>query len=488
MTTRELKPGPLAARRLAGSAAILLAVTGVVWLLPRLGVSLTTLRIDPSTRVAFTQRWGVVAVGIAAAFFLAKLLDYVVFDLLQRKRREAPVPALLRQIIGIAVFLIGASVVFKTVLSMNLTALLTTSAIITAVIGLALQDTLGNLFAGLALHLERSLHVGDMVRAGETYGTVEELSWRTIKLRTLEGNVVLVPNALAGRERLEIYPRPGRPMARVLRVGLEYEASPERAREALQTALRNVPGIAKHPDPVIYLRNFDDHAISYEVRYWLDDYAHLLEVDSRVRERVWYALDRAGIKIAYPIVRQHQYAAGPLLPASRSDGLAAALGAIPLFAPLSEPERERLARGAEERRFGPEEVIVREGEAGTSMFLVESGRVAVSLHDASGASRKLTVLEPGSAFGEISLLTGEPRTATVRALTETRLIEIEKETLAPILEENPLLVEALETTMHERRRGAAEFLEAHREASSEAAERLALATRIARFFGLRATH
>ncbi len=485
LTTRELRLGPLAARRLAAPAAILAAVAGAVWLLPRLGVPLTATRLDPMTRAVVTQRWGAVAIGIAAAFFVARFLDYAVFDLLLRRRGASPVPALLRQLIGIAVFLIGVSLVFKTVLAMSLTALLTTSAIITAVIGLALQDTLGNLFAGLALHLEKALRVGDMVRAGESFGVVEELSWRAIKLRTLEGNVLLVPNALAGRERLEIYPRPGRPVARTLRVGLEYETSPARAREALEGALRSVAGVVKNPEPVAYLRGFDDHAIAYEVRYWLEDYARLLEVDSRVRERVWYALDRANLKIAYPIVRQHQYAAGPLARPSGRDAVASILPEISLFAPLSQPERERLAAGASERRFGPEEIVVREGEGGASMFLVQSGRVAVSLNDASGSSCRITILEPGSAFGEISLLTGEPRTATVRALTETRLVEIGKETLAPILEENPRLVEALEATMRERRRGAAEFLEAARGAASEPAERVALAPRIARFFGLR---
>jgi CRP-like cAMP-binding protein len=271
-----------------------------------------------------------------------------------------------------------------------------------------------------------------------------------------------------------------------LRVGLDYDASPERAREALESAMRSIPGIVKHPAPVVYLRTFDDHAITYEVRYWLDDYARLLEVDSKVRERVWYSLDRANLKIAYPVVRQHQYAAGPLARASGEEDLLSNLAATPIFEPLSDSERERLAAGATVRRFGPDEVVVREGESGRSMFLVQSGRLAVSLHDVSGVSRKLTMLEPGAEFGEISLLTGEPRTATVRTVTEARLIEIDKDTLAPILEENPALVETLESTMRERRQEAAEFLVRAAPSGAEAAERVALAGRIARFFGLRA--
>jgi len=158
---------------------------------------------------------------------------------------------------------------------------------------------------------------------------------------------------------------------------------------------------------------------------------------------------------------------------------------VELFSELSEEHRARLAMGARERRFGPTEIVVREGDAGSSMFLVVSGRVAVSVHGGTGESRRLTILEPGAAFGEISLLTGDPRTATVRAMTETTLLEIEKETLAPILQDHPSLVESLERSMQERRRGTTEALEAARVKGSTVEAPLPLGARMARFFGLR---
>jgi small-conductance mechanosensitive channel len=92
-----------------------------------------------------------------------------------------------------------------------------------------------------------------MVRHGDGYGVVEELSWRAIKMRTMEGSIVLVPNSVAGREQLEVFPRPGRPIARVMHVGLEYDASPEKAIETLQECVSGVPGIAASPEPIAYL-------------------------------------------------------------------------------------------------------------------------------------------------------------------------------------------------------------------------------------------
>ncbi len=468
---------PLVIRRLAGPILLALLVLGGVALLSALGV--------PTTDERQNRNYGALAVGIAFALVITRLLDYLFFDLVFRLRRRTSAPALLRQLVGLLIFGVCVAALFKLVLpDVSLGAVLTTSAIITAVIGLALQDTLGNLFAGLALHLEKTVQVGDMVRHAETYGTVEELSWRAIKLRTVEGNLLLIPNSVAGRDSLEIYPRPGRPIARFLRVGLEYDASPERAREVLRGAVAGIPGVAARPEPVAYVKSFDAYAVNYELRYWLEDYSRYLEVDSEVHERVWYALSRARLTIAYPVIRQHQYRAPNLEPPERQPAIAAVIEKAALFARLSEDQRGRLVDASSERQYAPGETIVKEGERSSSMFLVESGSVAVSIQGARGESRDLTVLGAGAAFGEISLLTGEPRTATVRAVSETTLVEIEKESLAPILREHPQLVQELEATMEERRRHAAGEFDASRGRAATAEERVPLAERIARFFGL----
>jgi small-conductance mechanosensitive channel/CRP-like cAMP-binding protein len=479
-----MKPGtpleeriPLFVRRLAGPLAVAIAVLVSIALLSALGISTVDARMH--------RNYGALAVGIACALIITRLLDYLLFDVAFRLRRKTAAPALLRQLIGLLIFGICVAILFKLILpDVSLGAVLTTSAIITAVIGLALQDTLGNLFAGLALHLEKTVQVGDMIRHAETFGVVEELSWRAIKLRAVEGNLLLIPNSVAGREQLEVYPRPGRPIARILRVGLEYDAPPERAMAALLGAAAGVPGLAARPEPAVYLKSFDASAVTYELRYWLEDYSRYLDVDSRVHERVWYALDRADLKIAYPVIRQHQYGAGKLERPSRRPQIDSAIEHAALFSRLPHEQRQRLVDASGERRYAPGETIVKEGDRSSSMFLIESGSVAVSIQGATGENRELTVLEAGAAFGEISLLTGDPRTATVRAVSETTLVEIEKDSLAPILREHPQLVSELEATMEERRRHAADQYDASREQTGKAEEPVPLSERIARFFGL----
>jgi small-conductance mechanosensitive channel len=462
-------------RRMGAPIAILLAVTGVVAAFAALGVDTT----DALRHVNYAA----VALGLAIAFVVTRLLDVAVFDVGSRLRGRTPPPDLLRQIVSIVVFGIALAIVFKQTMAADLGALLTTSAIIPAVIGLALQDTLGNLFAGLALAMEKTVQVGDMVRSGETIGIVEQLSWRAIKLRSLDGNLMLIPNSVAGRDRLEIFPRPGPPVARSVRVGLDYHVAPAAAREAIEGAVRHLPGLAAVPAPKAYLKGLDESSVHYELRYWLADYAHMLEIDSQVRERMWYALERAGLEFAYPVIRQHQYNAGPLPRTSRADAIAATIAGFDLFESLSAAEIQAITAGAVERRYAVGETIVREGDPGSSMFLIQAGRCGVTGRGDLDDSQHLALLEPGMAFGEIALLTGEPRTATVRTMIETTLVEVRKETLAPILEGNPALVEKLDATMKGRLRHAANIFDATRETQRVEVQE-PLAARIRRFFGL----
>jgi small-conductance mechanosensitive channel/CRP-like cAMP-binding protein len=470
-------PSPAAesVRRILPSLLFFVVVAGVIALLARSNIHLTDAR--------GAKDYGAFAVGLAGALLVTRLVEVALFDVGYRLRRSGPAPELLRQLVSLLVFGFLLGLLCKVILSVSLPALLTTSAIITAVLGLALQETLGNLFSGIGLAIEHTVQVGDMVRTGENFGLVEQLSWRAIKVRTMEGNALVIPNSVASRDRLDVFRRGGAPMARFLRVGLEYDASPAQARSCLEAAARDATGVAAHPTPVAYVHAFQDSSVVYELRYWLDDFARYLEIDSRVRERAWYRLEREGLPFAYPVLRAHQYDYGSA-PASDANRVLREIEANDLFRPLTDEERRRLAGGARLVRFGEGETVVREGDTTSAMFLIASGRATVSVHGGVADSRKVAVLEPGSAFGEISLLTGEPRLATVRSLTESALVEIDKSTLAPILRANPSLVAKLDRIIEERRQHTADRRAEPGEIPS-AVDAQPLGERIARFFGLK---
>jgi small-conductance mechanosensitive channel/CRP-like cAMP-binding protein len=466
-----------ALRRLAVPLIFLAVVAAAVWAAGALGIPTSSPGGEGGTR-----DYGKLAIGIAAAVLAIRILDLIFFEAVPRVRGRSPAPALLRQLSALLLFGIAVAALFQATLSMSLATVLVPSAIITAVIGLALQDTLGNLFSGLALAMERTVTAGDVIHTGGAFGVVEELSWRTIKLRTPEGNLLLLPNSMAGRDRLEVYPR-GRAIARRIEVSVDDVVSPAMVRGVLEGAVRGVSGVAEKPEPVAYLRLLSGGSEVFELRYWLEDYARFLEVDARVHERVWYALARAGVRLALPVIEQRQFAGGPLqLPRAPADA-AAAISGLDLFGALSPEERTALTAGAAVQRFGPGEIVVREGEPGDSMFLIAAGTVNVSVHGDGDTSQRVAGLGPGQSFGEQSLLTGERRNATVRAAGEVVLIEIEKQDFAPVLAANPSLCEALEKIMTERRQYSADVLSSRPAAAAH--ERQDLAGRIARFFGLR---
>ena len=230
----------------------------------------------------------------------------------------------------------------------------------------------------------------------------------------MQGHTVLIPNILASRERLEVFRRGGPPMARVLRVGLEYDLPPARARAVLEAALRNLPGLAPHPAPRALLHTFADWSVSYELRYWLEDYARYFESTPRCASASGMRSSAEGSpsptrSFASTSTPQDRFPGptGPGPSPRRSTAASSSRRCPRTSAPRSRPERapcrtrpvrRSCARARRRRRCSSS----------------RPGGPAVSVAAGTAASQKLALLDPGSAFGEISLLTGEPRTATVR--------------------------------------------------------------------------
>jgi small-conductance mechanosensitive channel/CRP-like cAMP-binding protein len=470
---RAKRRAPLLLRRVIGPLLLSIAVTVAVLLIRRLQMS--PLRDE-------THDWGAFVIGLALLLVATRLVNYVMFDVVFRLRRRTEAPSLLREMAAIVVFSIGLAVLLKDLLAVHLTTVLATSALITAVIGLALQDTLGNLFAGMALHAERSLQVGDMVRIGDAVGYVEALSWRAIRVRTLLDSVILLPNSAAARDRLEVFPRSAAaPIAYSLKIGLDYSTPPTKAIAVLRETAAAVPGVAAVPPPRAYAVNFADFSIVYELRVWLEDYSMFLPVESAIRERLWFALKREGISIPFPISVRYQYQrVWEEPPAPPPPPI---LDRVDLFGPLAPEEREALRSRLVHVSFAPGEPVVEQGARADSLYVVESGELAVFVAGADGASVEVGQLGPGDAFGEMALLTGEPRTATVKAKTAASLYRIDKDALAPLLKLHPgLAVELSRLVAGRRSINEAMLASSARPAAPE--DQTSVLVRIARYFGL----
>ncbi len=410
-----------------------------------------------------------------------RAINSLVFGLGYRWRRGYEASSLMRNTFSIVIYIIVFAILFKRFYpGTDLGALFTTSAIFGVIIGLALQDTLGNLFAGISLQADKPFQVGDVITLGQWTGVVESVTWRGIKIRTFANHIVLLSNTSVGKEAIEVCPRDNL-NARLVFFNTLYTDSPAKTIHIVREAVREADNVSQKIRPIVRIRNFNDSSVDYEVKYWLDDYAKYNDTDALVRQRIWYAFRRAGINFAFPtrtmIVERKSKGDG-----MRADGseFIERLNAVDIFAPLSAEETARLAKNSVRRVFAPGETVIRAGDEGSSMFVVHEGKVKVQIND-NGKPRTVTVLNEGDFFGEMALFTGEPRTANVVAAEETEVLEIGFQAMKHLFDTNPDLVEALSHTIAERR---ADLKAKSEDATPIEVESEGILSAVKRFFGI----
>jgi small-conductance mechanosensitive channel/CRP-like cAMP-binding protein len=399
----------------------------------------------------------------------AAIINLVVISLinpLRTDRVREHFPAIVQDAIVIGMLLVVATFVFKE-------QLLTTSAVGAVVVGFALQDTLGNAFAGLAIQSERPFNVGHWIRVGEFEGRVSEITWRATRLRTKSGNFIIVPNNIIAKEAIINYSEPAVPTRLELEVGASYAASPALVKEAIQEAMTQSQYVLTSPAPDALLVGFDASAMNYRARFWVDDY----EVDERARDAVrvaiYYAFARRNIEIPFPIQveysREWPTPDAGTLEAERKH----VIEGVDLFSTLSDRQRSEMAHGSVAKTYGDGEAIVRQGQTGASMYVVCSGSVAVVLEP---DGREVATIQAGGYFGEMSLLTGEPRSATVVARGEVVVLEVDAELFRRLGVHSPNAIEQVGLSAMARR---AE-LDRARSAAKDSAASEAPATFLAR--------
>src|SRR5438270_196007 len=418
------------------------------------------------------------------AYFGVRVVNAALFDFAFRLRRGYEAPSLVRNIFTLIAFTVLFVLIFKSLYSdVQLGAIFTTSAIFGVIIGLALQDTLGNFFAGISLHADRPFQVGDVIVVGQQKhtGVIESITWRAIKIRTFSNHVVLVANSSAAKEAIEVAPR-NNLNARHVFFGTLYTDSPAKTIHVVREAVRDADNVSPKITPIVRIRNLGESSIDWEIKYWLEDYAKYNDTDALVRQRIWYALRRSGLSFAYPtrtIQLERKVAPKPV---TADEQIADRLSAVDIFSPLSTEELQKLAAATVGHVFAPGETLIRAGDEGSSMFVVHNGRVQVQVTE-NGRPRPVAVLSEGDFFGEMALFTGEPRTANVIAVEETEVLEIGHPAMKHLFETNPDLAESISWTIAERRASLAAGSQKLAQASIE--ESAGLLSSIKRFFGLR---
>jgi small-conductance mechanosensitive channel/CRP-like cAMP-binding protein len=392
-----------------------------------------------------------------AAIAAVALLGTLFFDVLLPLVKMRP-PRILRDL-AIAAGSIAATLAVLSSGKVEVVGIVATSAVLTAVVGWALQDTLANVMGGLALQIDRSIEEGDWATWGEHTGIVREVGWRQTSLETRNGDLLVVPNSAFMKSAVLLRgKRKGSAPSerRWVYFNADSAAAPNAVIQAVEAALRRdaIPDSAPEPAPDCVLVEFGDSWSRYAVRYVVTDLFRTFAADSAVRTRIWFALQREGIEMSVPV---HRVLLTPEDGAhrerTRADELARkveVLSRVSILAPLHDDERRDLAAHLVHAPFAPGESIVVQGAAEYDLYILTKGDAEVRISVAGGPSGAVAALHAPDFFGEMGLLTGEPRKATVVAVGVVETWRVDKEPIRAILAKRPAIAEAIAALVAER--------------------------------------
>ncbi|MGH7815298.1 MAG: cyclic nucleotide-binding domain-containing protein [Candidatus Binataceae bacterium] len=400
-----------------------------------------------------------IAAKVAAAAFAIFMLGVIrlVFegiDEAKRRRRAAPFPTIFKDLMVLVLWAAVLMAVLYTDFGFKPYSILTISSVSVGGLLLALRETLSNIFTGLTLQTAGFFKTGDWISSAGTLGRVQGIGWRTTTIVTRTGERVEIPNATVAREPLVNYATGA--VRDEIGVGLSYGVAPNHVREVVLKLLHDVPEILRDPAPVVMAWEYGESSIQYRVKYWLSDWAAQERVRDRVVSSLWYALRRHSIEIPFPIrtIQMREARADQRSTADFERELMAEMRAADILRGLSDDDLRVLVPSVTLREFGAGEILVRQGEAGETFYVIRNGEVEVIVKTADGESRRVTTLGRAQFFGEAALLLGEARNATVRALTDVEVIEMDRVGFTSLFKENPeageLISEVIATRESER--------------------------------------
>ncbi len=398
-----------------------------------------------------------VLIIFSIVYLTIKLLDVLLVDFIIARTRQFLPPTILRDLVCVATYLGALLILFKVVLGFDLTPILATSAILSVVAGFALQETLANLIAGIVLTVEQPFAVGDWVKVGDKVGQVQEMSWRAIRFRIFEeDDYLIIPNGEIAKQHIINYCQPSLLHGQETTVGVSYSTPPNRVKRVILEVFNDIPGVSRLHLPEVEVKQFGDSAVIYLVQWWIEDYEQHDLIADQVHTGIWYAFRREGIEIPFPIRTTYQ-TQRTITPeddarARREEltRITALLRSLDLLATLTPEAQEQLAASVRTRPYEAGKVVIREGEEGDSFFIIAKGRADVAVGASTGVGRSVATLGPGTCFGEMSLLTGARRSATVRVLEDSELLVVDKAAFREILVANPQVAERLSETLSRR--------------------------------------
>jgi small-conductance mechanosensitive channel len=420
-----------------------------------------------------------VAWWLWAAWFLVSCLR--AFVIVEHRPREGK---LLQDLLASLIYLAAVFAIIAYVFDLPIQGLLATSGVVAIMLGLALQNTLGDVFAGLVLSFSRPYRPGDWISLdGGLEGRVLELNWRATHVLTGRRDLAIVPNSTIAKAKIVNVSSPSGLHGVTIAVQLDATTAPAAGTEMLAHAILNCRLIVATPAPTITVKAINATYTDFELTFFVDELAAVPRAQNQVFDLIFLHLAVAGMALAP--AQNHPPGAGADQAAQRvKTGPERVLELVAIFASLTHEERKAIAAKLTPVSYDQGETLVEPGAVLHALCIVGTGVLSFT-REASDGEIELLRLGPGDHFGEIGMLTGAPATAKIHALLPTTIYELAKDDLAPILEARPAVAHELCQALARRQR-AGQLVAATELAESVPAHRLTLwfSERLHRLFDL----
>ena len=383
--------------------------------------------------------------GILTSIAISRCLVWVVLEILPTLRIFPSSPKILRDLIFIIGSLLLIALNLKEQASIDLVGLVTTSAVLTAVVGLAAQDPLKDLIGGLSLQLEQVIREGDWIEIDGHIGQVQSISWRDTEINSY-GSRLIIPHTSSNSSTIRNFTSNG-VYGNQLMIGLDYSLPPDKAKEILQKISDNHPMVLRSPASIIRISSFEENCIKYEWVNWQHDFGKGRALRGELQEQLWYALQREGYSLPLSIrdvrITKNKQQPKPLTTNKNSllQAIHQLLRKSQLFSILSDEQIQKTISMSSFYSYGPGEIIVKENEPGDSLFMLINGHVAIRKPANSHEYLEIAQLQRGDIFGEMTVFTGTPRSATIQSISKVDILEVKREAIADLFEEEPGLIE-----------------------------------------------
>lgn len=365
---------------------------------------------------------------------------------------QARMPKLVRDLLQVGLILVGGGLVASTVWKIDLGSVIAALGVGSIVLGLALQEPLGNLFSGLMLTFERPFEVGDWISVGDKSGQVVEVNWRAVHIVTGAKELLIIPNSSLAKNNFSNYSRPTPLLAESIELSFAGIDPPNRVKQVILEAARHTPGVLIEPPPTVRTARYDGSNIIYKASFHVAAYEHLGSIRDELLTRLWYVTRRAGLGVAYPTQKS--------INVTKDDHAALGHSALPddvlkPFRQFGLTEVDEVARRLDYgalKRYAAGERIMEEGAAFAGLYLIITGEAVVTIRDASGQEQTIARLQRGDYCGEKSLLSCQTSEVSVTATMDLEALVLDSDQLHTLLEQNPRLAREIGQVMESRRR------------------------------------